>query len=643
MEPHTTTPALEAGFTTLRNAGLAGLPEFDAVELAQSALDAEWTALGLNERDLDEASRNWWVVEANGMLMVPYWEGLRDRARRAVERCILDLRKPVNAFDDRPVSDLPLNDIDFGASYAEEFIGVAARAADLPPEDIIRIVAEFCPIRDENHAAIYARFELNTYHRVPARSRNPLRDYEPEEIHREFLKDYAKALRRGCTEFAPWYLEAVEQSRKFFADDAVAANFNLEHEPGLLGDIARWTQTFAFRPVREFAQPAAIAVGGAIFGRRWATPTGLGLNLYQVAIGETGRGKDALLGAPKVLLGKAGLRHLIGPGDFSSDAALETSLRMHPSQLMPLDEFGKLAQAIWGRNAPSFARLAAKALLEIYPRSQPGSEWSGKQKADPIRDNAAEPVHAPTLSILGVSTPEGFFEGMSQQTLEDGFLNRLTLINAGPAGERQRDPARLTPPADLIHRLQETYAASAPAGNLAEAKARSASDEPMFQFARWADADAERAIEKVEAWEDAAADEGRRGVVGRAAEQTQKIATIRALFRHPAAPAVTAEDVRWAFDYVKSSIAAIEDGARAMMAGSEFERLCNDIVAALEKAGRKGLPMSYLLRAKGVAKSKPRDVEEALKRLSQTQQIFLNAGGPNRARIRSGDERIEDL
>ena len=37
-------------------------------------------------------------------------------------------------------------------------------------------------------------------------------------------------------------------------------------EPGLLGDIARFSQTYAFRPVREFGLPAALAVGAAIFG-----------------------------------------------------------------------------------------------------------------------------------------------------------------------------------------------------------------------------------------------------------------------------------------------------------------------------------------------------------------------------------------
>lgn len=626
MDTDMIAPALEAGLNALRNAGISGMPRCEALALAGSILDDEWEARGLNEAELDEPTRQWWGSGASDALMASYTKGLRERVRGAIAQCILDVRTPVNvqlcrdpgtgayAWDDTPVDHLPLRDIEFDDDWAERFIEVAASAADLPPEEIVSIVAEFCPILDREHAAIYAGFELRTYHGSRARSRFVTPKPEPEVM--------ALAER-----------EAVP---------AVAApTFDLEHEPGLLGDIARWSQTYAFRPVREFALPVAIAVGAAIFGRRVITPTGLGLNLYQIAIADTGGGKDALLGAAKALLSKAGFRHLIGPGDFSSDAALETSLRMHPGQLMPLDEFGKLAQAMMGRNAPSFAKLAAKALLEVYPRSHPGSEWTGKQKADPARDNASEPVHSPTLSILAVSTPEGFFEGMSQQTLDDGFLNRLTLIRGGAAGPRQRDTARLVPPADLIKRLQDAYAASAPAGDLTESKARSATAEPAFRFARWADDDAIRAIEEVEAWEDAAGDEGRRGVTGRAAEQTQKIATIRAAFRDPADPAVTAEDVRWAFAMVKSSIETIEEGARSMMAGSEFETLCNDIMAALEKAGMKGLPMSVLLRAKGVAKARPRDVDDALKRLEQTHRIFLNVGRPGRVRMCFDGERIE--
>lgn len=415
--------------------------------------------------------------------------------------------------------------------------------------------------------------------------------------------------------------------------------FDLDTEPGLLGDIARWSQVYAYRPMHEFALPAALATLAAIFGRRWVTPTGLGLNLYLVAIAPTGGGKDALLSAPRVLLQEAGLRHLLGPGDFTSDAAIETSLRKRPAQLMPLDEFGKLAQAMAGARAPIFLKLAVKALLEIYPRSAPGSEWTGKQHADPARDNAGEPIFVPTLSILGVSTPEGFFEGMTEQSLDDGFLNRLTLIPGGKPGARQRDKTRLTVPAELVDAIREAYGAAGKSGNLGEATSRSASAKPELRFARWANADAETALAAIEEWEDLAADEGRRGVCGRVAEQCQKIATLRALARAPADPAVSADDLAWAFDTVLASVEAIESGVRSMMAGSEFERLCNAIEAAIAPAGLDGMKQSDLVRAKGVSKADPRMVNAAIERLVEAEKIWRLGPAGKRYRLKRPDER----
>jgi hypothetical protein len=436
--------------------------------------------------------------------------------------------------------------------------------------------------------------------------------------------------------------EPVQPCAANDTDDDCLAEFSLEHEPGLLGDLARWSQIYAYRPVREFAQPAALAVLSALFGRRWATPTGLGLNLYIVAIADTGGGKDALIGAPRALLVAAGFRHLLGPGDFSSDAAIEKSLRSRPSQIMLLDEFGKLAQAMMGRNAPAFAKLAAKALLEIYPRSQPGSEWTGKARASDEHDAAADPIYSPTLSLLGVSTPEGFFDGMSQATLDDGFLNRLTVVRASKAGQRQRDPARLTPPSYLLDALREAHEASQSEGNLAAGASRIAGAAPSIQFAHWADDEAISAIEAVETWEDDLGDQGRRGVAGRAAEQVQKIATLRALARDPGGPLVSAEDVNWAFAMVRASIADIEAGAREMMAGSEFEALVQAVERAVAGAGPEGIKWSYLVRAKGVSKADDRLVDAAVKRLVSAERVWQIGPGGKRLRLRRLDEQMPD-
>jgi hypothetical protein len=187
MDSLTTSPAIEAGFTVLREAGVAGTPKREAEALADSILDNEWQALGLNDAELDDAGNQWWAVGAPEALMAAYHEGLRLHARRVLEQRISDLRLRGKVIDD---------------DWTEDFVEEVAAAAELPPEDIVSIVGEFCPIRNHKHALFYAELELRTWH-------------HPGLVHYRFLQRH-EAWQGG--EFEPWYLELVDESRAFFAD-----------------------------------------------------------------------------------------------------------------------------------------------------------------------------------------------------------------------------------------------------------------------------------------------------------------------------------------------------------------------------------------------------------------------------------------
>lgn len=179
-------PDLGAGLNALRDAGLAGMSRDDAGDLADEILDAEFERLGLSDADLDDAGRQWWGGTAVDSLAGAHREGLRERAREAIQQCILDVRAPVNPWDDEPVDHLPLRDVEFGEDWANYFIEVAARAADLPAEDIVSIVAGLCPIRNGETARaaalVYADVELRTYHRPPFAEPDAETDPSDEEL-----------------------------------------------------------------------------------------------------------------------------------------------------------------------------------------------------------------------------------------------------------------------------------------------------------------------------------------------------------------------------------------------------------------------------------------------------------------------------
>ena len=226
--------------------------------------------------------------------------------------------------------------------------------------------------------------------------------------------------------------------------------------------------------------------------------------------------------------------------------------------------------------------------------------------------------------------------------MADGFMNRLTVVRGSRPGPPNLDPTRLAVPAGICEGLRAAYeAGQATRGNLEPAAARTATARVALAVVPWADEAASAAWMGVLHWEIAAIDAGRGGVTARASSQTLKIATLRALCRDAAAPAVAADDVAWAWSFVKASIGEIERGAAENMAGSEHEALVKAIERAIAKAGASGITRSDLNRAAGVSKATPAQRKAALEDLTQTGRaheaiVAPPGGGRPSSRIKPG-------
>jgi hypothetical protein len=112
-----------------------------------------------------------------------------------------------------------------------------------------------------------------------------------------------------------------------------------------------------------------------------------------------------------------------------------------------------------------------------------------------------------------------------------------------------------------------------------------------------------------------------RGINGRAAENTIRLATIRALSRNPASPAISADDVTWGWSIVHASIELVTEGARRHMSASPAEALRKAIIAALEEAAGYVLPISKLMERRGVRGADMRELTSALMWLQQSGEV----------------------
>lgn len=446
------------------------------------------------------------------------------------------------------------------------------------------------------------------------------------------IPDFSKMVENGLKKHLPkediaQKLSVMEPSEP---KPLSAANQNNQHynpftpqeADGVLGAIAQWAYDTSRRPVPEFSILAAVGFLSVLFGRRAVGPTGAGLNMYLVGIAGPGFGKEHPLKAVQTLAVDMQMPFLIGPGEVTSGSAIEKVVRRRPVFLMPWDELGVVLQSVNGRGSSSWAQTIRKVLLEIFSKST--SMWSGKEHADPEKDSSAEPVFSPTVSLMGMSTPTTFYKGITEESLTDGFVARLVVTEPTVRPERHSAPPILVTPVSLLTAIKKCRDDFPKAGGeLSQAAWRMATQRPALYTVPWETAEAEKRWTDIEDWQIAEIEDNgaSEGIVGRTAEQTIKLATIRAISRNPSSPSVSVKDVDWGHAIVQASLTSINRGVEEYMAGSQFEELCKAILSALRASKDKSLPQSQLVRKRGVSKADDRMVEQAIKRLVLSGEI----------------------
>lgn len=401
--------------------------------------------------------------------------------------------------------------------------------------------------------------------------------------------------------------------------------FDPKQAGGLMGDIAEWILATSRRRTPEFAVMASLAFLSAFYGRRVIGPTSLGVNLYLAGIAGPGFGKEAPQARILQLFEDAKLPFLIGPGEVTSASAIEKELRKKPAMLMLWDEFGEVMQSVNAGGSGNWTATIRKLMLEVFSKAT--SVWRGKEHAS--RETTAEPVYAPSLSIMGMSTPTTFYGGLSEANLTDGFIARLIFVSPKTRpGRCNPSDDGLSTPTSLLRAVADAEARFRwPDGFNAKGVWREAGSRPQFLRVGWANQAAETAWLAIEDWQDAEIerDESRDGIVGRTAEHVVKLATLRALSINPAAPAVSVDDIAWARALVMASIDAVDSGVLQHMSGSQFEAVCKAIIAALRDNGGE-MYRAALLRRRGVSKADERTFEGAIKRLQESGHIEKTDG-----------------
>ena len=407
----------------------------------------------------------------------------------------------------------------------------------------------------------------------------------------------------------------------------------LTRVPGLVGDIVDYIEATSQFPQRGLALGAALGIVGTAAGRKYAGPTRSGTHLYIFALAPTGSGKAFAPKMAKRILQEANLAHLIGAGGFMSGSALMGQMASKPAAISFIDEFAVFMAKINAKGASVHERMLSGLLREYW-----GSSFESVWPPAWALSNASassQPIHAPALSIYGMSVHEEFYEALQGADVFNGFLNRFLIIST------RKEPSEVEPTSDedeipesIASRLREIHTYGG-----APYSASMHSDMPSKPLVRipWGPGaqDVYRAFKRKT---DADTVNGK--MLKRTAEIALRLATIRAVGQNNHLASVSTTDMQWGVDIAWWSARQMIADAEAYMVESDNQRLVKRVLREIA-AIPTGLSHSNLLRALKHSWRAPL-VAEAVKSLKDAGQILeaskQTPGRPSKVYIAVGGD-----
>ena len=414
-------------------------------------------------------------------------------------------------------------------------------------------------------------------------------------------------------------------------DDPLAAiemgrNVDWRTPRGLIGRISDWILETSPRPNKPLAVAAATSILSAICGRHLYSPTGAALNVYIVMLAKTGAGKDRPLSAVGEFFRAAQLAALAQTAKAFSVSGFEKLVRDNPCCVATIDEMGaNLLARIANKRASHEAGEGIKAALqELWSRFYGKSPFATTTRAQAASDSVA----SPSLTLIGASTPEKFYECFKAGDALSGFLNRFLIVNADGRAKETHEFEYVAPSPEIVEELRALIPEQD--GNLGDVMGVYRAPAVTERKMRWEDAETKAEARALENQIGEMADVHPHGeLMARTFEYAIRLASLHAISN--ARLAVDRHDLAWGASWSIQSTRGMIVAANEMMAETDHEGFVNRIKAIIKKEGTIG--RTDLARRTQWLKSKDRDgIIDQLAEAEIIQKLDVKSGQPGPVR-----------
>lgn len=366
--------------------------------------------------------------------------------------------------------------------------------------------------------------------------------------------------------------------------------------PGALGDMVKYSHQMAIKAQPQFDVQAALAFGSVVMGRRWVTDQGNMSSLFFLNVAKTGEGKDNAAHVVEKVLREANL-DLSGPAGYTSEGGIISALKARPCHIAMIDEFGMYLEASQGKGS-AHLRGANSMMMQAFGRltgTLATKGYSTGSLTEGQRKGLEGAIAHPAITMLGMTTPETFYEAISGKDVASGLLNRFLIVESKRPRQRARMANRMaSPPAALLDWAVRCATAHAGEGMLAEGNGYEFPPEPVVvpftQAARDLLWEYEGEIIDRQNTKNSALG----SMLDRNREIAMRVALIVAVSLEQ--DEIGEEAARWAIDYVDFYSQQTYQSFVDNLAEGDNDKLRKRTAQAIKEAGEVGLKTNELLK-----------------------------------------------
>lgn len=380
---------------------------------------------------------------------------------------------------------------------------------------------------------------------------------------------------------------------------------SLPYPPGVAGAIAQFIYESAPRPVKEVAIVAALGLLAGIMGKAWHIPQS-GLNMYVILIARSGIGKEAMHSGISAILKASMSPHLqtfVQFQNFVSGPALTKFCATNGCFVNVAGEWGhKLQRMADGGNDSAMTTLRT-VMTDLYQKSGPQAIVGGMAYSN--KDNNIESVSGVAYSMIGETTPDTFYQALTESMMSDGFLSRFTIVEYEGDRPDTNPSQNLNPPQHLMNHLTQLAAMAiqinGQGGVLSKRDSVLVTRNPEAAAMLQAfdlECDGQIRGSKDESW---------RQMWNRASLKAQRLAALMGAADNPGFPCIEVHHVVWAIDLIRRDIAImrkkIEQGDVGMGDHSRRRKLVSILREYMEGAPAAGYKVHPKMHADNVVPS----------------------------------------